>query len=416
MEQELVCDADASYLVTGGLSGFGLKTACWLVEKGARSLVLISRSAQISEESASIVEDLKNRGIRIYTRACDVTKQSELRNLILEIQREIPPLKGIVHAAMVLEDGLIRNMSQQQLLNVMQPKITGSWNLHEATAEIDLDFFVLYSSATTFVGNPGQANYVAANSYLEALATYRRSRGLPACYAAWGAISDVGYLARNEDTKDALQSRLGGEALNSDQALKMLEKIMLSDNAGAAIIDLDWGVIQRVMPSANSAKYEDLKRSVKHSDSDHYEDIQTLIANMGRDEIQELVVDLLLDEIEQILRLPREKLEVERSIFDLGMDSLMGMELVLAIEERFGVKLPVMALTEGANILRIAERITDQLSDSEDDSEIEPSQSNEEKHEESISVAASRHGHTDKMSQQEAEELSKKLIEEAMKP
>ena len=137
---------------------------------------------------------------------------------------------------------------------------------------------------------------------------------------------------------------------------------------------------------------------------------------MGRDEIQELVVDLLLDEIEQILRLPREKLDVERSIFDLGMDSLMGMELVLAIEERFGVKLPVMALTEGANILRIAERITNQLSDSEDDSEIEHSQSNEERHEESISVAASRHGHRDKMSQQEAEELSKKLIEEAMKP
>ena len=415
-DKELLCDADASYLVTGGLSGFGLKTACWLVDKGARSLVLISRSAKIDEDSKLIIEDLKNKGVRIYTRACDVTDRSALSNLITEIQKEIPPLKGLVHAAMVLEDGLIRNMSQQQLLNVMQPKITGAWNLHEVTINIDLDFFVLYSSATTFVGNPGQANYVAANSFLESLATNRRAQGLAASYASWGAISDVGYLARNEETKEALQSRLGGNALDSDQALKMLEKIILSDKAGAAIIDLDWGVIQRVMPAAKSAKYEELQRHVKNSDSDHYEDIQTLIANMGHAEIQELVVDLLLDEIEQILRLPREKLDIERSIFDLGMDSLMGMELVLAIEERFGVKLPVMALTEGSNILRIAERITDQLSDSEHESEQSDTETQQDTHHENISVAASRHGHAETMTEKEAEALSKKLIEEAMKP
>ena len=416
-DKELHCDAKASYLVTGGLSGFGLKTASWLASKGARTLVLVSRSAKIDQDSKVILESLKSKGVRIYTRACDVTDKAALKHLLAEINRELPPLKGLVHAAMVLEDGLIRNMSQQQLLNVMKPKIIGAQNLHELTSGQELDFFVLYSSATTFVGNPGQANYVAANSYLESLAAYRKSQGLTACFVAWGAISDVGYLARNEDTKEALQSRLGGEALNSDQALKMLEKIILSDKTGAAVIDLDWGVIQRVMPAANSAKYEELQRHVKHSDGDNYEDIQTLIANMGHDEIHELVVDLLLDEIEQILRLPREKLDTERSIFDLGMDSLMGMELVLAIEERFGVKLPVMALTEGANILRIAERITDQLSDSDTDSEQDLKQADKAKvsHEEDISVAASRHGHTEKMTEKEAEALSKKLIEDAMK-
>jgi acyl transferase domain-containing protein/NADPH:quinone reductase-like Zn-dependent oxidoreductase/acyl carrier protein len=419
-EAELHCDSNASYLVTGGLSGFGLKTACWLVEKGARSLVLISRSASIGNESQLIIDDLTNKGVEVYTRACDVTDKTALRLLILEIHRDnISPLKGIVHAAMVLEDGLIRNMTQSQILNVMSPKITGAWNLHEATLETDLDFFVLYSSATTFVGNPGQANYVAANSFLESLATYRKSKGLPAHYAAWGAIADVGYLARNEETKEQLQSRLGGEALNSNQALMMLEKIMLSDKAGAAIIDLDWGVIQRVMPAASSAKYEELKRQVKSSDGDQYEDIQTLIANMGHAEVQALVTDLLLDEVEQILRLPRDKMDIEQSIFDLGMDSLMGMELVLAIEERFGVKLPVMALTEGANIQRIAERITDQLSgtDVEDETQNgtgDTTSSLEVEHHDDISIAASRHGHTDKLSQDEAEELSKKLIEDAM--
>ncbi|WP_299876191.1 type I polyketide synthase [uncultured Cocleimonas sp.] len=419
-DEELVCDSKASYLVTGGLSGFGLKTACWLVDKGARSLVLVSRSANVSktdEETKAILDSLKAKGVSIYTRACDVTNMKSVTKLVCEIQQDIPPLKGVVHAAMVLDDGLIRNMSQEQFLTVMQPKVMGGWNLHKATTDIDLDFFVLYSSATTYVGNPGQANYVAANSYLESLAAYRKSLGLAANYVAWGAISDVGYLARNEETKEALQSRLGGEALNSDKALKMLEKIILSDKVGVGVIDLDWGVIQRVMPAANSPKYDELKRMVKTSESDHFEDIQTLIANLGQAEIQELVVDLLLDEIEQILRLPREKLDVERSIFDLGMDSLMGMELVLAIEERFGVKLPVMALTEGANILRIAERITEQLSESDDDSMGADSDlaNNKSTHEESISVAASRHGHAENMTEKEAEELSKKLIEDAMK-
>ncbi|MCL4114250.1 UNVERIFIED_CONTAM: hypothetical protein GTU68_038127 [Idotea baltica] len=414
-EKSLECDPNGSYLVTGGLSGFGLKTATWLVEKGAKSLVLISRSASVDESAKATINALKAEGIQIYIRACDITNKPATKKLISEIQRDISPLKGLVHAAMVLDDGLIRNMSQTQLLEVMKPKTIGSWNLHELTKNLTLDFFVLYSSATTFVGNPGQANYVAANGYMEALVNYRRSKGLPACFAAWGAISDVGYLARNEETKEALQSRLGGEALNSDQALKTLEKIILSNTTGAAVIDLDWGVIQRVMPAASSAKYEVLQRNVKHSDSDH-EDIQTLIANLNSAEIHELVIDLLMDEIEQILRLPREKLDIERSIFDLGMDSLMGMELVLAIEERFGVKLPVMALTEGSNISRIAERITEQLSDDElDADEVSVEAKSKEKHDENISVAASRHGHSSNMTEAEAEALSKKLIEDAMK-
>jgi len=412
-DEELKCEDNASYLITGGLSGFGLKTATWLVEKGAKSLVLISRSASVDEAAANTIEQLQAQGVQVFVRACDVTDEIALNGLVAEIQQEIPPLKGLVHAAMVLDDGLIRNMSRNQLEKVMQPKVAGAWNLHQATQALDLDFFVLYSSATTFVGNPGQGNYVAANHFLEALANYRQAQGLPAKFSAWGAISDVGYLARNEETKEALQSRLGGEALSSDQALKMLEKIMLSAKTGAAVIDLDWGVIQRVMPAANSAKYEELRRQVKGSDSEQFEDIQTLIANMSHAEVKDLVVDLLLDEIEQILRLPREKLDIEQSVFDLGMDSLMGMELVLAIEERFGVKLPVMALTEGANIQRIAERITDQLavSDSGQETASEPAES----HKESISVVASRHGHSESMTQEDAEQLSKKLIEDAMK-
>jgi NADPH:quinone reductase-like Zn-dependent oxidoreductase/acyl carrier protein/short-subunit dehydrogenase/SAM-dependent methyltransferase len=413
-DEELKCIPTASYLVTGGLSGFGLKTACWLVEKGARSLILISRSAEIRDDDAKkTIRALQDKGVSVYIRACDVSDKIALSTLIAEVQREVSSLKGIIHAAMVLDDSLIQNMTQQQLLKVMSPKTVGAWNLHEATQDLNLDFFVLYSSATTFVGNPGQANYVAANGFMESLATYRKSIGLAASYVAWGAISDVGYLARNEKTKDALQNRLGGEALLSDKALTMLEKIIISNKAGAAVIDLDWGVIQKVMPAASSNKYIELQREVHTSDSDQYQDIQSLIVNLSYSEVQDLVVDLLLDEIEHILRIQRDKLDVETSIFDLGMDSLMGMELVLAIEDRFAVKLPVMALTEGANINRIAQRITEQLC--EPDSEKAETSNQKDQHQQEISIAASRHGQSDHMTEKEVEELSKKLIEDAIK-
>ncbi len=181
-------------------------------------------------------------------------------------------------------------------------------------------------------------------------------------FRAWGPLDDTGYLAREQETKDALQSRLGGKALTSEQALEVLEQLLCSDKAGATLIDMDWNVVQRVMPAARSAKYTELCRLAKGTDEgDQGDDIASLIAGLSPRAVHELVTDLLMAEIGEILRLPPEKVVADKSVFDLGMDSLMGMELVLAIEERFGVRLPVMALTEGATISRIAEKIAGRL-------------------------------------------------------
>ena len=398
-DQSLSCDPEGCYLITGGLSGFGLETAHWLVDKGARNIVLASRSGQAPAESEASLLALQQRGARIEIRACDVTSQQAVNELFTEFDATLPPLKGIILAAMVLDDGLIRNMTHEQFNTVLSPKISGTWNIHQASLaanvenKTELDFFVMYSSATTALGNPGQANYVAGNMFLESLAHYRRANNLTATYAAWGAISDVGFLARNEEVKEALQSRLGGTALTSQQALAMLEKLIVNDTTGAAIIDMDWSVIQRIMPAASSPKYRELQQKVKHSDADHSADIRSLLATMSEDEAQQLITERLLTEIEHILRLPREKLDTHSSVFDLGMDSLMGMELVLAIEERFGVKLPVMALTEGATITRIAERICAQLLTSESDTGEEANMASptESKYAEAVAIAAARH-------------------------
>lgn len=381
--------ADSSYLITGGLSGFGLKTAAWLAEKGAKTLILLSRSGQASAEDQEVLEQLKTAGIQWVAYACDVTDKAALAAVLTDIQTKLPPLRGVIHAAMVLDDGIVRHMSADSFRQVIAPKMLGAWNLHELTQDLALDFFVLYSSITTYLGNPGQANYVAANLFLESLAEYRRKQGLAASFAAWGPIADAGYLTRNEAVKDALQSRLGGAAITTEQALDVLEQLLQSEQAGVAVVNWDWSALQRVMPNARAAKFTELQRSVAtHDEGEQTKDIHELIIGLSPEATQQLVTEMLLAEVGHILRLPADKLSADKSVFDLGMDSLMGMELVLAIEERFKVRLPVMALTEGATVSRIAEKIVAHLHPQE--SVAAPTE--QELKQQSIAAVVKKHG------------------------
>jgi acyl transferase domain-containing protein/NADPH:quinone reductase-like Zn-dependent oxidoreductase/acyl carrier protein len=361
---------DATYLVTGGGSGFGLKTALWLAERGAGHLVLLSRRGAEAPEAEQAVADLRAAGAKAHIKTCDVTEVGQLEAVIEWIGRELPPLKGVVHAAMVLDDGLIRNLDRPRFETVLRPKILGAWNLHHLTRHLPLDLFVLYSSATTFIGNPGQANYVAANLYLEALAAWRRGQGLPATAVCWGAIADVGYLTRHAEIKDALQTRLGGAVLASDQALAQLGEMIAADRSGVAIMDFDWHTVSRFLPALDSLRFEPLRRSDgSRRDAGEGEDIHALIENRSEAEVREILQRLLTEEIAQILRLPAERIPADRSLYDIGMDSLMGVELVLGIEKRFGINLPAMALSEGPNISRISDRLMQQLLRGEGDAE-----------------------------------------------
>ncbi len=363
--EALKLDKKAIYLVTGGLSGFGLETAKWLVEKGAKHLYLLGRNGATTESTKSVIRDFEVAGVTVNAPPCDVSSAKALSGIFKQIQNTKLRLGGIIHAASVFDDALIRNLSADRINSVLASKAKGAWNLHELSLGHDPDFFVLYSSATTLFGNPGQANYVAANYMLESLSKYRKTLGLKSTCAAWGAISDVGFLARNEETRHALISRFGGAALTSEQALNELEQLMLSKNPDAAFINFDWKSIKRTMPSAKALKYEQqnnwLSRFGSDDDSD---DFFATIKDLPSHEVQKLISDILTREISQILRLPIEKIDNNCSIYDLGMDSLMGMELLLAIEERFNTKLPLMSLTEGASINKISEKVQSKLSDS----------------------------------------------------
>jgi acyl carrier protein/NAD(P)-dependent dehydrogenase (short-subunit alcohol dehydrogenase family) len=326
-------------------------------------IVLLSRRGAADDEGAATIESLQNRGIRVRAEACDVTDAARVERLLDEVDRSMPPLRGIVHAAMVIDDGLVRNLDAERIRAVLAPKIDGARHLDRLTRNRTLDFFVLYSSATTLFGNPGQASYVAANRFLEILAYARRRAGLPATCVSWGAIDDVGYLARNARVKEQLQSRLGGAALHSVEALSALEQLLTHDLSGVGVMELDWATLQRSLPSSMSPKYRDLVREAEdgNADAEDTEQLRRWLEGLDDGELNDALRDLLAKEIGDILHVAPDKLDAQRPLQEIGMDSLMGMELVAAVENRFGVTLPLMALSEGLTVERLVQMMVRQL-------------------------------------------------------
>jgi len=363
VQRPLSLSADATYLVTGGLGGFGLKTAQWLAGKGARHLVLISRSGPVSAEALSGISALEAQGVKVLAQACDVTNLPALAALFDHMAATMPPLRGVVHAAVVIDDALARNTTHEQLAAIYAPKILGARHLHDLTRLLPLDFFVLYSSATTLFGNLGQGSYVAANAYLESLAAARRSAGLQALCVRWGAIDDVGFLARNEKIKDALQSRMGGKTILSSDALDLLEELLVSNRSDLGAMELAWSALSRFLPSATEPKFAELAAfdTDAKSDEGKSDDIHRLLDELSPEELSAAVKDLLRAEVAEILRMAPDKIDPDRSVYELGLDSLMGVELVLAIESRFGIQLSVMALSESPTISKLADKLISQL-------------------------------------------------------
>jgi NADP-dependent 3-hydroxy acid dehydrogenase YdfG len=168
--------ADGTYLITGGLRGFGLALANWMVEHGARNLVLVGRQGASTSEAKTAVEKLKHLGVNVMAEASDVTQEGQIANLLTKTRNSMPPLRGVIHAAMVIDDGLLQHLDKERLSRVMAPKVLGAWNLHTLTLNDPLDLFICFSSFTSMIGNPGQGNYVAANAFLDALAHHRRAQ------------------------------------------------------------------------------------------------------------------------------------------------------------------------------------------------------------------------------------------------
>lgn len=353
--------APGVHLIVGGTRGFGLETALWLADRGARSIVLASRSGTLMPEDKERVEPLRGSGFEIEVTALDVANREQTETLVDRLSRDHGSIGGIWHAAVHLEDGLIENLDQQEVARVLEPKVTGSENLHRATRDKHIGQFVLFSSAAALIGNPGQSAYSAANGYLEGLARARRAEGLPALAIAWGAISDVGLLADRADTLESLQRLAGVRPMTSGDALDHLGRLLAAaDGFSDPVVvcaDLAMDGAMVALPFVASPTFWQPGTDRGSAAACAQGSLATRISGLGETEALRLVLDDLVTDVAQILRLTPAEIDLEAPLDDLGMDSLMALELRMAIENRCSIELPIMAISAVGNLRELAVRL-----------------------------------------------------------
>lgn len=356
--QPIKLDKNSTWLVTGGVSGFGLASAQWLASRGVGHLVLINRRGMATPGAEAAIQSIQALGASVEACACDITNKATLAELLTRISKTCPPIKGVLHAAAHFDDALISALNAERMNAVLAPKVQGALNLHELTQDLALDHFVLYSSVTTAIGNPAQANYVAANAALEGLARQRFNQGLPALAIGWGPIADAGYLTRNEAVKDSLAQRLGKAPLTASEALNQLDWLLKAHVPQITIANFDWASLARVLPSANSPRFAELNRTQLSGAATHSaDDIQSLLQGKTPEEVEALIQVLIAEEVSRILSIAPDRIEPTKSLHDLGMDSLMAVELALGLEQRFKLQLPAMMLNDSPTVQSLGVRI-----------------------------------------------------------
>ncbi|MBI3878807.1 MAG: thioester reductase domain-containing protein [Verrucomicrobia bacterium] len=355
--------ADATYLITGGLGGFGLATAEWMVANGAKHLVLASRRAEPSEGTRASLEKMAAAGAEIVLAKCDAANEADVAKLLARIAAKMPPLRGVIHSAMVLDDALIPQLTPERFHKVMAPKVEGAWNLHRLTQKIPLQFFVLFSSSSSTFGNPGQANYCAANAFLDALAHERRRLGLPALAVNWGLLAEVGIVAREARLAQHFR-RMGLEGLTTRAAHNALGLLLMSGATQTTVWNVDWSRWAQ-MPGrfAKSPRFS-LLTSTEALQMNQRDEGQRLRANLAAvppGERLAIVQDFLRTQIAAVLRIAPAKLDLDRPLNEQGMDSLMAVELMHRLESQLGVSIPTGKLMGTPTITKISHGLLETL-------------------------------------------------------
>jgi NAD(P)-dependent dehydrogenase (short-subunit alcohol dehydrogenase family)/acyl carrier protein len=355
--------ADASYLIVGGLGGFGLALARRLAQRGAGRIILVSRRGHVDEAAAAIMADMRALGTEIVVCAADASLQSDLDSVIADISPD-KPLRGVFHTAMTLADALISNLDEARIASVLRSKIDVAVCLERAAAHHALDWFVLFSSAAALLGNPGQAHYAAANAWLEGMARRRRATGLVALAIGWGAISDVGYLTRGGEAGRALLARLARHALSSGEALDSLESLLAADDldpetAAVVVARLDWAALSRDLPILATPLFKHLR--TERDANAQAGGLSAELMLMSDDKARARILTELTSAIGKIMRLPDSEIDVTQPLASLGVDSLMGVELRLAAEERFNVDVPLLSIGAAGSLADLGGLILKQM-------------------------------------------------------
>lgn len=361
--ENIAFSSELSYIVTGGASGFGIEIAKWMVDKGAKNLALVSRSGPKTEYDHSWINKLKEDGINIIIEKLDLSQQDQVNNMVKQVSKHAP-IGGVIHGAAVLQDSTILKMNKEVFSNVFIPKAIGAWNLHLATEDLDLDFFLSLSSISSVFGLPGQSNYSSANNFLDKLVSYRKSKGLRAQSINLGVLGQYAGMSKEGGNVLKVLENQGWLPLTLKQVMNKIEKVLLEGDEVRMAANIDWVKFRDFFNHLkDDAKFahlltdEALKVGGSKSSGASLKDKVIAANGSGRD----LLSGYLKEALARILGTTPDKLDENKSVSAIGLDSLMMNQLRNWILQKLEFNYPLMKLSKGPSMVEIADHILSNL-------------------------------------------------------
>lgn len=367
--------ADGTVVITGATGAVGGVLARHLVGAyGVRHLVLASRRGDRAEGAAELAADLTEAGAKVQVVACDVADRAAVAGLFAQLSREYPPVRGVIHAAGVLDDAVITSLTPDRIDTVLRAKVDAAWNLHQATSDLDLSMFALCSSIAATVGSPGQGNYSAANAFLDGLAAHRQAAGLAGISLAWGLWEQPGGMTAHLSSRDlARMSRSGLAPMSPAEAVELFDAALAIDHPLAVATLLDRAALDaRAQAGALPALFSGLARRPRRRQIDDTGDatssksaLAQRLHGLAADEQLELLVGLVCLQAAAVLGRPSaEDVDPDTEFGDLGFDSLTAVELRNRLKTATGLTLPPTVIFDHPTPTAVAEYVAQQMSGS----------------------------------------------------
>jgi amino acid adenylation domain-containing protein len=353
--------ADSTYLITGGLGDLGLRLALWMVEQGVQHLVLTGRRGA-SDEAQLMLNQWQLAGVHILVIQADVSDPDEVAKILEKTKISMPPLRGIIHAAGIQDDGLLQQQTWERFSQVMAPKVAGTWNLHLLTQEIPLDFFVCFSSMVSLLGSPAQGSYVVANTFMDAVAHHRRALGLPCLSINWGPWAEVGMAAKLGKPAQRRLTAQGVGRISIDEGIAILRKCMGQQVAQIGVLPINWYLFLPQFFQGIQSPF--LEAFTSPPSVANAKQLLNQVRNaVSHEERYTLLVDYLRLQVAKSLGMSQP--DIQQPLNQLGLDSLIAVELRNAIRTQLGVELTIGTFLTGASVSKLATEIELQLAATE---------------------------------------------------
>jgi len=352
--------ADATYLITGGLGGIGLKVARWMANLGARHVALVGRRGP-SDKARAQIDAIESLGVSVRVFSADIADDAQVSAVLKIIGSDMPPLRGLFHLAVVTDGAMLDELDEERLHRVMRPKAAAGWTLHQHLEHTDLDFFVLFSSIAAAIGQPGLGSYAAANAYVDALARYRHARGLAAQSIQWGPWLSTG-LSTGEKAQGTVEryGEMGVRTLSAEGALGGLRRVMMLDLPNVLVLPVSW------KPFVHSFENEELPRAFLRVLPKSEPGALSAPAESLREKLlgiepgvqrRNAIEASLQEKLAAVLKTDVSRIDPEKPFASLGLDSLMALEFVRRMAAATSLRLPVTTVFNYPTIRALAREV-----------------------------------------------------------